>query len=165
MTLTSQDILWIILGAAVVIVLLGLILLRARRQSVSFDATAAVPPPAPRTPAPPPPSAPIPTPIAAGSDPQPAPPPLAAAAPAATELTRLKGLGPKAAARLADLGVTGLAALAALPEADAHRIDDQLGPFQGRMARDRWVEQARMLQDGEIERYEATFGKLGGGAA
>lgn len=87
------------------------------------------------------------------------------AAPAPTadtpdDLTRLKGIGPKLAARLNELGISRFAQLAALDPAEAQALDAQLGSFQGRMTRDRWVEQARFLAAGDIAGYEAVFGKL-----
>jgi predicted flap endonuclease-1-like 5' DNA nuclease len=94
----------------------------------------------------------------------PAPPPTApaepVAAPAASDLTTLKGLGPKVAARFEELGITSVAELAALPPAEAEALDARMGPFQGRMARDRWVEQAALLSRGDTAGYEALFGKL-----
>lgn len=89
----------------------------------------------------------------------------AAPAPAATEarpLTLLKGLGPKVAARLADLGVTSIDALAARSDAELAALDAALGPFAGRIARDRWGEQARLLAARDVAGFEARFGKLGG---
>ena len=44
---------------------------------------------------------------------------------------------------------------------DIARVDAQMGNFKGRIVRDRWVEQARLLADGDIAGFEATFGKLG----
>ncbi|WP_353203852.1 hypothetical protein [Sphingomonas sp.] len=86
----------------------------------------------------------------------------AAETPAATELTRIKGLGPKLAATLADLGITRVAQIAALSPQAAAALDAQLGVFEGRMARDRWIEQATLLAAGDTAGYEAAFGKLGG---
>lgn len=77
------------------------------------------------------------------------------------ELTRLKGLGPRAQTRLNELGITRFDQLAAMSEADAERIDAEMGTFRGRIARDRWVEQARFLAAGDIPGFEAAFGKLG----
>ena len=82
--------------------------------------------------------------------------------PAATELTRIKGLGPKLAATLADLGITRVEQIAALSPGTAAELDAKLGSFQGRMARDRWIEQATLLAAGDTAGYEAAFGKLGG---
>ena len=42
----------------------------------------------------------------------------------------------------------------------ADRIDDQLGRFKGRIRRDDWVEQAKLLSGGDTAAYEARFGKL-----
>jgi len=80
--------------------------------------------------------------------------------PAAGPLTQLKGLGPKVAARLAELGITSVGQLAALSDAEAAALDADLGPFAGRMARDRWPEQARLLAAGDRAGFEAAFGKL-----
>lgn len=96
------------------------------------------------------------SPAALASDMEAAP---AASAPA-YRLTDLKGLGPKVAARLEELGVTGVADLAALSDADAAALNAQLGPFAGRMERDRWREQARLLATGDKAGFEAAFGKL-----
>lgn len=74
---------------------------------------------------------------------------------------QLKGLGPKIQARLAELGITRVDQLAWLDDAEAEALDAQLGPFQGRMARDRWREQARLLAQGDRAGFEAQFGRLG----
>jgi predicted flap endonuclease-1-like 5' DNA nuclease len=79
----------------------------------------------------------------------------------ALPLTTIKGLGPKVAGMLAELGVTGVDQIAALSPADADALDAKLGAFTGRMARDRWIEQARLLTAGDRTAYEAEFGKLG----
>lgn len=76
------------------------------------------------------------------------------------DLTRIKGLGPKLARLLADLGVTRFDQIAAWSEADLAEIDGKLGAFAGRPARDAWVEQARLLASGDVAGYEAKFGKL-----
>lgn len=76
------------------------------------------------------------------------------------ELTQLKGLGPKIAARLNELGIADIGQLAALDDAEAARLDDQLGTFKGRMGRDRWREQAKLLAAGDRAGFEAAFGRL-----
>ena len=76
-------------------------------------------------------------------------------------LTRLKGLGPKAEATLHGLGITRYAQIAAWTDADVARVDARMGAFKGRIARDRWVEQARHLAAGDVAGFEAVFGKLG----
>jgi predicted flap endonuclease-1-like 5' DNA nuclease len=89
------------------------------------------------------------------------PPAPATGGDADAPVTLLKGLGPKVAARLAELGVTTVGQLAALTPAEAGALDADLGTFKGRMARDRWIEQARLLATGDRAGFEATFGKLG----
>lgn len=95
----------------------------------------------------------------------PSPAPATAAAPSADPgaqpVSLLKGLGPKIAARLAELGITRVDQLAWIDDAEAAELDAQLSPFEGRMERDRWREQARLLASGDRAAYEAQFGKLG----
>ena len=84
------------------------------------------------------------------------------ATPAASgdDLTRIKGLGPKLSTTLHGAGVTSFAQIAAWSDADIDRIDAQLGRFKGRIRRDDWVEQAKLLSGGDTAAYEARFGKL-----
>ena len=86
--------------------------------------------------------------------------PVSAPAFADGPVTQLKGLGPKVATQLGALGVTTVGQMAALSESEAQSIDAQLGNFTGRMGRDRWIEQARLLAAGEKAGFEAIFGKL-----
>jgi predicted flap endonuclease-1-like 5' DNA nuclease len=80
----------------------------------------------------------------------------------ADDLRRLKGVGPKFVARLGELGITRFDQLAGLNANEAAHLDERMGPFQGRLARDRVIEQADLLARGDIETFEETFGKLGG---
>lgn len=131
---------------------------RARRNQALIDAAPAVVKPAPapgpaaeETPAPAP--QPVPAPASA------APP---APAPAATDdLARIKGVGPKLVALLGELGVTTYAQIAAWSEADVARIDAQLGRFAGRITRDQWIEQAKMLAAGDEAGFTERFGRNG----
>jgi predicted flap endonuclease-1-like 5' DNA nuclease len=77
------------------------------------------------------------------------------------DLTRIKGLGPKAAAQLRLLGITRFAQLGALDTAQREAIDERMGVFRGRLERDRWVEQALYLSRGDTATFEREFGKLG----
>jgi predicted flap endonuclease-1-like 5' DNA nuclease len=78
----------------------------------------------------------------------------------ADDFTRMKGVGPKLAERLNALGLTSFAEIAALTTEQADALDAQLGTFQGRIHRDRWIEQAGFLARGDTAGYEAVFGKL-----
>ncbi len=78
----------------------------------------------------------------------------------ADDLQQLKGVGPKFVARLHELGIARFEQLAGLNANEAAHLDERMGPFQGRLARDRVIEQARYLARGDIEGFEETFGKL-----
>lgn len=74
------------------------------------------------------------------------------------DLTRIKGVGPKLAAILADLGVTSFAQVAAWDDAEIDRVDAQLGRFEGRIRRDDWVGQAALLASGNAEEFASKYG-------
>lgn len=76
------------------------------------------------------------------------------------DLTRIKGLGPKLVEQLDSLGINSFAQIAAWDDAEIDRVDAQLGRFQGRIRRDDWPMQARLLAAGDEAAYEAKFGKL-----
>ncbi len=86
----------------------------------------------------------------------------AAAAPAQSDddLCRIKGVGPKLKTLLVSLGVTRFDQVAAWTDGDIDKIDAQLGRFEGRIRRDNWVEQARLLAAGDMAAYQDRFGKL-----
>jgi predicted flap endonuclease-1-like 5' DNA nuclease len=72
------------------------------------------------------------------------------AAPAAgggDDLKRIKGVGPKLEATLHGLGITSFSQIAAWTADDVTRVDDAL-KFQGRIDRDGWIEQAKILAAG-----------------
>lgn len=96
-------------------------------------------------------------------EPAPAPAPAPAQAPASSaggdDLTRIKGLGPKLAALLGEQGITSFAQIAAWSVADIERIDAGLGRFQGRITRDQWVEQAKLLSAGDEAGFADKFGQ------
>lgn len=79
----------------------------------------------------------------------------------ADDLTRIKGLGPKAQIVLNAIGIRNYAQLADLDPAQAAEVDARLGAFKGRIFRDRWIDQARFLERDDVAGFEAEFGKLG----
>ena len=79
----------------------------------------------------------------------------------ADDLQLLKGVGPKFASRLNELGVARFAQLATFSETELAHLDERLGPFRGRLARDRVAEQADYLARGDVEGFEESFGKIG----
>ena len=86
----------------------------------------------------------------------------AAAAPVAAsdDLALIKGVGPKLVALLGSLGVRHFAQIAAWSEADIAELDAKLGTFAGRIERDSWVEQCKLLAAGDKAGFEGKFGKL-----
>lgn len=76
------------------------------------------------------------------------------------DLTRLKGVGPKFAALLNEIGIIRFEQLAKLSEGDIARLDQQLGPFKGRLQRDQVPLQADYLARGDQDGFEQRFGKL-----
>lgn len=94
-----------------------------------------------------------------------APPPMTAigvpgASGAPDNLLLVKGLGPKLNTLLTGLGITRFDQIAAWSADDAAKVDEHLGAFKGRIARDNWIEQAGLLATGKIPEFEAKFGKL-----
>ena len=77
---------------------------------------------------------------------------------AGDDLTLIKGLGPRIAVTLAGMGITRFDQIAAWTEADIDRVDAELGRFQGRIRRDSWVDQARLLADGDLAGFHERFG-------
>ena len=76
------------------------------------------------------------------------------------DLCMLKGVGPKFADALHDAGFYNFDQLAGLTPVEIDRLDQQLGAFRGRIARDRIVEQADYLARNDLDGFEQTFGKL-----
>ena len=77
-------------------------------------------------------------------------------------LQTMKGVGPKLAAQLNAAVITRFDQLAALTPNEASDLDAQMGPFGGRLAKDRLIEQAAYLARGDTDGFEAAFGRLGG---
>jgi predicted flap endonuclease-1-like 5' DNA nuclease len=76
------------------------------------------------------------------------------------DFQRLKGVGPKFAQILHARGFTRYDQLARLTPEEIERLDGELGPFRGRLQRDRVVEQAAYLARGDDDGFQQRFGKL-----
>ena len=79
---------------------------------------------------------------------------------AAPDIRQLKGVGDKFAAALEAIGLTSIDRIARLAADEATDADTRLGAFNGRIARDRLVEQATLLDEGRTTEYAARFGTL-----
>ncbi len=83
----------------------------------------------------------------------------------ADDLTLMKGVGNRFAAKLNEIGVFHYRQIAGWSPADTDVADAKLDSFRGRIERDQLVEQAKLLAAGRTTEYEARFGKIGGAAA
>ncbi|MEO0486080.1 MAG: NADH:ubiquinone oxidoreductase [Pseudomonadota bacterium] len=131
--------------------------IQAAREAAAA-APEAAPAPAP-APAPEPEPAPEPAPAPAAA---PAPAPAAEEAPAAAKPTALseareggadnlkeiKGIGPKLEKLCNSMGFYHFDQIAAWTDAEVAWVDDNLEGFKGRVTRDKWVEQAKILAAG-----------------
>jgi predicted flap endonuclease-1-like 5' DNA nuclease len=84
----------------------------------------------------------------------------AAAADKADSLRRLIGIGPVNERKLHGLGVRTYAQIAAWTAADIKRIEDVL-EFDGRIERERWIEQAKLLAAGDEKEFARRFPTAG----
>lgn len=75
-------------------------------------------------------------------------------------IRQLKGVGDKFAAALEAIGLTSVDRIARLNTDEATDADTRLGVFNGRIARDRLVEQAVLLDEGRMTEYQTRFGTL-----
>ena len=76
------------------------------------------------------------------------------------DLLKLKGVGPKLATMLNERGITRFDQIAKLSAGQVESLDASLGAFRGRFERDRILDQADYLARGDVDGYEARFGKL-----
>lgn len=94
---------------------------------------------------------------------KPAAKPVAKAAPKAKgpdNLLWIKGLGPKLNTLFIENGVTRFDQIAGWGATEIAAMDEKLGTFSGRIARDNFVEQAALLAKGDVAAFEAKYGKL-----
>jgi predicted flap endonuclease-1-like 5' DNA nuclease len=78
----------------------------------------------------------------------------------ADNLRRLIGIGPVNEKLLKAQGVTTYAQIAAWTASDIKRIEDVMN-FDGRIARERWIEQARLLAAGDEKEFARQFPTAG----
>jgi predicted flap endonuclease-1-like 5' DNA nuclease len=91
-----------------------------------------------------------------------APKPKAAAKPVIPDnLELLKGVGPKLNSLLKSMGITSFDQVANWTATDIAEIDAKLGTFAGRIRRDNWTDQAKLLLAGDVAGFEKKYGALG----
>lgn len=144
-------------------------------------AAAAAPVPAPAAPEPAPAAEPEPAPAAAAPAPEPAPAQAPAPTPApvaegagtrpatldapraggADDLKKIKGIGPKLEQLCNRLGFYHFDQIAAWTPAEVAWVDDNIEGFKGRVTRDAWVDQAKLLAQGGETDFSRKVGKGG----
>ncbi len=79
----------------------------------------------------------------------------------ADDLKLIKGVGPKLEALLHKLGFFHFDQIAGWTEDEVQWVDQNLEGFKGRVSRDNWVEQAKLLADGKETEFSAKARKGG----
>lgn len=77
------------------------------------------------------------------------------------DLRRLIGIGPVNERLLHKEGITTFAQIAAWTAADVKRVEEVL-QFDGRIERERWIEQAKLLAAGNDKEFLRRFPTAGG---
>ena len=85
---------------------------------------------------------------ASAQEPASAPAPTPTASGDADDLTRIKGVGPKLEGLLHSMGFYHFWQVAEWGAAEVAWVDENLEGFKGRVSRDNWVEQAKLLASG-----------------
>ncbi|PRX32699.1 NADH-quinone oxidoreductase subunit E [Meinhardsimonia xiamenensis] len=75
------------------------------------------------------------------------------------DLKLIKGIGPKLEKMLNEMGVYHFDQIAAWTEAEVAWVDENLPGFKGRVSRDNWVEQAKILAEGGTTEFAARVKK------
>jgi predicted flap endonuclease-1-like 5' DNA nuclease len=138
----------VLIGLVVAVIALLASVVFAPGETVDFPG--AEPPAAPPPPAAAP-AAPAPAAAAIAAQPAVAPRadgPLRLAAPRdgkADDLKQIEGIGPALESLLNGLGIWHFDQIAAWTEADVAWVDGQMARFKGRIARDRWIAQAKII--------------------
>jgi len=86
--------------------------------------------------------------------------PARMAAGSSDDLMLIKGIGPQIDALLRSLGIDRFAQIASWMPEDIEAIDASLGEFKGRIIRDEWIAQARLLAAGDMETFKQRYGHL-----
>jgi NADH-quinone oxidoreductase subunit E len=77
------------------------------------------------------------------------------------DLEMIKGIGEQLKTLLNSLGIYHYRQIANWTDEEVALVDSKLEAFRGRISRDQWIEQARLLAAGDIAEFERRFGKLG----
>jgi len=77
------------------------------------------------------------------------------------DLKLLKGVGEKLNSLLNGIGVFHFRQIASWTAEDIALVDSKLEQFKGRIIRDEWVAQAKLLSEGNLEEFRRRYGEPG----
>jgi predicted flap endonuclease-1-like 5' DNA nuclease len=77
------------------------------------------------------------------------------------DLKLIKGVGEKLNTLLTSMGIFHFRQVANWTEAEIAEVDAKMENFKGRIVRDEWLPQARLLAAGKHEEFERIYGKMG----
>jgi predicted nucleic acid-binding Zn-ribbon protein len=77
------------------------------------------------------------------------------------DLRLIKGVGEKLNTMLTSIGIFHFRQIANWTDADIDQVDAKLEIFKGRIKRDDWVSQAKLLAAGKHDEFERLYGKMG----
>ncbi len=83
---------------------------------------------------------------------------IPAAVGAADDLLLIKGVGPKLNALLNKLGITRFDQIAAWSRDDVTKVDGHMESFSGRIDREEWIPQAKLLAAGNMTEFNRLYG-------
>ena len=83
---------------------------------------------------------------------------IPAAVGAADDLLLIKGVGPKLNALLNKLGISRFDQIAAWSRGDVEKVDGHLENFSGRIDREEWIPQAKLLAAGNMTEFNRLYG-------
>jgi predicted flap endonuclease-1-like 5' DNA nuclease len=90
---------------------------------------------------------------------------VAAATTDPDDLLIIKGVGPKLNGVLNGMGITTFAQIANWNRDDVAKVDANLGEFQGRIDREEWIPQAKLLAAGDMPEWTRIYDTAKAGAA
>lgn len=73
------------------------------------------------------------------------------------DLMMIKGIGPKLNELFHSLGIRRFDQIAAWTDTDVAKVDEHLESFRGRIVREEWVEQAKLLAAGKFDEFNERF--------
>jgi predicted flap endonuclease-1-like 5' DNA nuclease len=77
------------------------------------------------------------------------------------DLKLIKGVGDKLNTLLTSLGIFHFRQVANWTDAEVAEVDAKMENFKGRIVRDEWIPQSKLLAEGKHDEFERIYGKMG----